>query len=93
VGRNAAGESRHGVRDLVGNGWEWTRTVFAGFPGFTAWARTYPGYSADFFDGKHRVILGASWATDRTLVRRSFRNWFQTQYPYVFAKFRCVRAG
>jgi len=90
VGRNPDGESVFGVRDLVGNGWEWTRSVFAPFPGFTAWARTYPGYSADFFDGSHYVMLGASWATDRALVRRSLRNWFQPHYPYVFAKFRCV---
>jgi len=80
-----------GALDLVGNGWEWTRSRFAPFPGFTAWARTYPGYSADFFDEQHYVMLGASWATDRSLVRRSFRNWFQPHYPYVFAKFRCVR--
>ena len=91
VGRNPHGASRYGVRDLVGNGWEWTRTVFGPFPGFTPWARTYPGYSADFFDGGHYVILGASWATDRALVRRAFRNWFQPHYPYVFAKCRCVR--
>jgi ergothioneine biosynthesis protein EgtB len=91
VGWNAMGASRHGVRDLVGNGWEWTRSVFGPFPGFTPWARTYPGYSADFFDGEHYVMLGASWATDRALVRPTFRNWFQPHYPYVFAKFRCVR--
>jgi ergothioneine biosynthesis protein EgtB len=82
--------SDYGVHGLVGNGWEWTRSVFAPFPGFTAWARTYPGYSADFFDGQHFVMLGASWATDEALVRRSFRNWFQPHYPYVFAKFRCA---
>lgn len=79
-----------GVRDLVGNGWEWTATRFGPFAGFRAWARTYPGYSADFFDDHHYVMLGASWATDRALVRRSFRNWFQPHYPYVFAKFRTV---
>ena len=90
VGAFASGESRWGVRDLVGNGLEWTSTPFAPFPGFRAWARTYPGYSADFFDGKHYVMLGGSWATDRALLRRSFRNWFQPHYPYVFAKFRCV---
>jgi formylglycine-generating enzyme required for sulfatase activity len=50
----------------------------------------YPGYSADFFDGRHYVVLGGSWATDRRLLRRSFRNWFQPHYPYVFATFRCV---
>jgi formylglycine-generating enzyme required for sulfatase activity len=36
------------------------------------------------------VMLGASWATDDRLVRRSLRNWFQPFYPYTFAKFRCV---
>ena len=50
----------------------------------------YPGYSADFFDGKHFVLKGASWATAAELVRRSFRNWYQAHYPYVFAKFRCA---
>jgi formylglycine-generating enzyme required for sulfatase activity len=50
----------------------------------------YPGYSADFFDGQRLVLLGASWATDAQLLRRSFRNWFQPNYPYVFAKFRCA---
>ena len=51
----------------------------------------YPGYSADFFDGTAlRRCWARSWATDARLVRRSFRNWFQPHYPYVFAKFRCV---
>jgi formylglycine-generating enzyme required for sulfatase activity len=90
VGRREYRDSAHGIRDLVGNGWEWTSSRFAPFPGFKPWARTYPGYSADFFDEQHYVMLGASWATDATLVRRSFRNWFQPHYPYVFAKFRTV---
>ena len=86
-----AGASAWGVLDLVGNGWEWTDTVFGPLPGFTPYIRTYPGYSADFFDGRHYVLRGASWATDEALIRRSFRNWFQPHYPYVFAKFRTVR--
>ena len=93
VGSHPAGASAWGVHELVGNGWEWTSSVFAPYPGFTAYARTYPGYSADFFDGKHYAMLGASWATDAALARRSFRNWFQPHYPYVFAKFRCVARG
>jgi formylglycine-generating enzyme required for sulfatase activity len=50
----------------------------------------YPGYSADFFDGRHYVLLGASWATDERLVRKGFRNWFQPHYPHTFSKFRCL---
>lgn len=49
-----------------------------------------PTYSTDFFDNKHYVLKGASWATDTTLVRASFRNFYQARYPYVFSKFRVV---
>lgn len=89
VGSFAAGASAWGVHDLVGNGWEWTSTPFAGFPGFETMA-SYPEYSADFFDGEHFVVKGASPATARGLVRRSFRNWFRPHYPYAYATFRCA---
>jgi iron(II)-dependent oxidoreductase len=78
-----------GVHDLIGNGWEWTSTIFGPFPGFTPMP-SYPEYSADFFDGQHYVMKGASPATARELVRPSFRNWFRGNYPYVYAKFRTV---
>jgi len=54
--------------------------------------RSYPEYSADFFDGRHYVMKGASPATAAELARPSFRNWFRANYPYVYAKFRTVRA-
>ena len=87
VGSYPAGASAWGVHDLVGNGWEWTSTVFAPFPGFSPMA-SYPEYSADFFDGQHYVMKGASPATASSLIRRSFRNWFRPNYPYVYAAFR-----
>jgi gamma-glutamyl hercynylcysteine S-oxide synthase len=90
VGCYPAGASAWGVHDLVGNGWEWTSTFFAGFDGFAPMP-SYPEYSADFFDGAHYVLKGASPVTARELVRRSFRNWFRPNYPYVFATFRCVK--
>ena len=89
VGSFPEGASAWGVQDLIGNGWEWTSTVFGPFPGFEAMA-SYPEYSADFFDGQHYVMKGASPATARELVRRSFRNWFRPNYPYVYAGFRTV---
>ena len=90
VGSYPAGASAWGVHDLVGNGWEWTSSVFNGFPGFQAMA-SYPEYSQDFFDGDHFVVKGAAPATGRGLIRRSLRNWFRPQYPYVYATFRCAR--
>jgi ergothioneine biosynthesis protein EgtB len=78
-----------GFFDLIGNGWEWTSTPFAPFDGFKPFP-FYPGYSADFFDGKHFVLKGASPRTSSALVRSSFRNWFQPYYPNVYATFRCA---
>ncbi|HEX5133800.1 MAG TPA: SUMF1/EgtB/PvdO family nonheme iron enzyme [Thermoanaerobaculia bacterium] len=89
VGSFPAGASAWGVQDLLGNGWEWTSTVFAPFPGFEPMP-SYPVYSADFFDGKHWVMKGGSFATSKTLLRRSLRNWFRGNYPYVYATFRTV---
>jgi formylglycine-generating enzyme required for sulfatase activity len=90
AGAHPNGASAWGVEDLVGNGWEWTSTTFGPFPGFRAMA-SYPEYSADFFDGEHFVMKGASPATARELLRPTFRNWFRARYPYVYATFRCAR--
>ena len=83
------GKSAWGVSDLLGNGWEWTSTVFGPFSGFEPFS-FYRGYSADFFDGKHFVLKGGSARTAACMMRRSFRNWFQGHYQYVYAGFRCV---
>ena len=83
------GKSAFGVTDLLGNAWEWTSTEFASFPGFQPF-EFYPGYSANFFDGAHYVMKGGSPRTAASMLRRSFRNWFQPHYQYVYAGFRCV---
>ena len=84
-----ANTSAWGVVGQLGNGWEWTSSQFAPFDGFEAFP-FYPGYSADFFDGKHYVMKGGSPRTAAPLLRRSFRNWFQPHYQYAYAGFRCV---
>jgi ergothioneine biosynthesis protein EgtB len=87
VGTHPEGRTASGVDDLVGNGWEWTSSIFRPFPGFEASA-SYPEYSTDFFDESHYVMKGASPVTARELVRPTFRNWFRPRYPYVYATFR-----
>jgi gamma-glutamyl hercynylcysteine S-oxide synthase len=83
------GQSAFGVHGLLGNGWEWTSTEFAPFPGFEPFP-FYRGYSADFFDGKHFVMKGGSARTAACMLRRTFRNWFQAHYQFIYTGFRCV---
>jgi len=87
----AAGENPRGVAQMVGNGWEWTASVFEPFPGFEPFP-FYPGYSANFFDGSHYVIKGASPMTAARLARPAFRNWFRPAYPYLYATFRLAES-
>jgi ergothioneine biosynthesis protein EgtB len=89
VDAHPEGASAFGVQDLLGNGWEWTSTEFGPLPGFEPFS-FYPGYSANFFDSRHYVMKGGSSRTDACMLRRSFRNWFQPHYPYVYGSFRCV---
>ncbi|KAI9090187.1 histidine-specific methyltransferase [Phlyctochytrium arcticum] len=71
--------------------WEWSSTPLTAHPGYEP-SKLYPGYSSDFFDGKHLVVLGGSWATvPRIKERKSFVNWYQGGYGYVFGGFRIVK--
>ena len=90
VNAHPRGQSVFGVEGMLGNGWEWTSTIFAPFSGFEPFP-FYRGYSADFFDGKHYVIKGGSARTAACMLRPSFRNWFQSHYQYVYAGFRCIK--
>jgi len=91
VDSTPAGDSEYGVSQLAGNGWEWTSTRFEPFPGFRPFP-FYPGYSANFFDGRHYVAKGGSPRTAARLLRKSFRNWFRPNYPYIYATFRLVES-
>lgn len=92
AGAYPQGTSAFGVAELIGNGWEHTSTPFFPFDGFKPHA-SYLRYSADFFDGKHYVVKGASPVTPIEHIRRSFRNWYYGDYPYLYAKFRTVSSS
>ena len=84
-----AAHETEGASQLTGNGWEWTSTPFAPFPGFAPFP-FYKNYSEPFFDGAHFVLKGASPRTSARLARPSFRNWFRPSYPYIYSTFRLV---
>jgi formylglycine-generating enzyme required for sulfatase activity len=68
--------------------WEWTSSWFEPYPGFRPYP--YAGYSTPWFNGTHRVLRGASWATAQRLCRPTFRNWYEPGFREIPAGFRCA---
>ncbi|GIG59146.1 hercynine oxygenase [Longispora fulva] len=89
VGAYPAGVSPLGVHQLVGDVWEWTSSVFTGYPGFRAFP--YREYSEVFFGPEYRVLRGGSFGTDAAACRGTFRNWDYPIRRQIFAGFRCAR--
>ncbi|QCQ90134.1 ergothioneine biosynthesis protein EgtB [Rhodococcus sp. SGAir0479] len=89
VGSYPAGTSPSGVRQLIGDVWEWTSSPFSGYPGFRAFP--YREYSEVFFGGDYRVLRGGSFGTDPVACRGTFRNWDHPVRRQIFAGFRCAR--
>lgn len=84
------GNRLSGLGDM-GGAWEWTSTLLKPYEKFKP-MDIYPGYTADFMDGKHNVVLGGSWATQpRITGRKSFINWWQLKYLYPWVTVRLVR--
>ena len=68
--------------------WQWTSSVFDGYPGFRAFP--YAEYSEVFFGGDYRVLRGGSWATDPLVARPTFRNWDLPERRQIFSGIRCA---
>ncbi|MCX4514086.1 ergothioneine biosynthesis protein EgtB [Streptomyces sp. NBC_01619] len=83
------GASPLGVRQLIGDVWEWTSSDFLPYPGFVAFP--YREYSEVFFGPGHKVLRGGSFAVDRVACRGTFRNWDLPVRRQIFSGFRTAR--
>ncbi|WP_254405896.1 ergothioneine biosynthesis protein EgtB [Streptomyces sp. AC627_RSS907] len=89
AGSYPAGESPLGVRQLIGDVWEWTSSDFLPYPGFRAFP--YKEYSEVFFGPDHKVLRGGSFAVDPVACRGTFRNWDYPIRRQIFSGFRTAR--
>jgi iron(II)-dependent oxidoreductase len=89
VGSLPAGDTASGLRQMIGNVWEWTASAFGPYPGFVV--DPYKEYSEPWF-GTHKVLRGGSFSTPRRLIRNTWRNFYTPDRYDVFSGFRtCAR--
>ena len=67
-------ESAWGVRQMIGNVWEWTATTFYPWPGYVM-DFPYREQSAPWF-GVNKVARGACFATADLVVRGDYRSFY-----------------
>ncbi|WP_328875387.1 ergothioneine biosynthesis protein EgtB [Streptomyces sp. NBC_00287] len=90
VGSYPEGESPLGVRQLIGDVWEWTASDFLPYPGFVAFP--YKEYSEVFFGPEYKVLRGGAFAVDAVACRGTFRNWDYPIRRQIFSGFRTARS-
>ena len=79
------GASASGCLQMIGNAWEWTASTFEPYPGFIR--DPYKEYSEPWF-GTHKVLRGGSFASSRSLLRNTWRNFYTPDRGDIFAGFR-----
>lgn len=79
------GDSAFGVRQMIGNTWEWCQDTFGPYPGFEP--GPYKEYSKPLF-GITKVLRGGCWVTRSRLIRNTWRNYYGPERRDVWAGFR-----
>ena len=83
----AARADVHGLQQLWGEVWQWTRSSYLPHPGFRPWAGAVGEYNGKFMLDQ-TVLRGASRATAHGHVRASYRNFFPAAACWQFTGVR-----
>ena len=80
----------HGITQMTGHAWQWTRSSYDPYPGFQPFAGAVGEYNGKFMVGQ-LVLRGGSVATPPGHARSTYRNFFPPAARWQFSGLRLAQ--